>query len=137
MNKIFNELYNQRLTTLIKAINATGLDEFLKDNIPITLFAPANFAFNNFNDKSMIKDIKKLKIILENHIVLQKILIGDNKNRKLKTVRGNYINLAEGENPKINNIPILKPNISFDNGIIHIIIDLLIPKKKAIKSIRS
>ncbi len=126
---------DRNLSTLIKGLKATDLEEILNGIGPFTIFAPVNFAFskldavNSFED--MIRDGNKTRIsdIITYHVIAGKKLLRDFINgQKLKTINGKdvAITVKDGE-VHINGAKILAKDRQGSNGIVHSVDTVNIP----------
>jgi uncharacterized surface protein with fasciclin (FAS1) repeats len=124
-------------TTLVAAVKAAGLVDTLNGKGPFTVLAPTDEAFGKLPKgtvEGLLKDIPKLKNILLYHVVTGKALSSDvSKMKTAKTVQGNNVNIDAAKwhlhkNIKINDANVIKADITADNGVIHVIDTVLIPK---------
>ncbi|MBD1853459.1 fasciclin domain-containing protein [Leptolyngbya sp. GB1-A1] len=117
--------------TLVAAVKAAGLVETLKGAGPFTLFAPNDEAFAKLpagTVDSLLKDIPKLKQILTYHVVSGKVMAADVvKLKSATTVQGSDVKIDASQGVKVNNSSVTTPDVTADNGVIHIIDTVLIP----------
>jgi uncharacterized surface protein with fasciclin (FAS1) repeats len=117
--------------TLVNAVKAAGLVETLKGAGPFTVFAPTDEAFAKLPKGTvdgLLKDIPQLKKILTYHVVSGKVMAADVvKLKSAKTVEGEDVKIDASHGVKINDATVTTPDISADNGVIHIIDKVLIP----------
>ena len=128
-------LENPSLSTLAKAIVKTDLVEILEGEGPFTLFAPSNEAFARLPSGTLEDWLKpnnkeKLTSILEYHIILGKMTLEDvKKNKGLMTLDGQHVRIKVDNNKvTVNNAAVVRSNLEYPNGIVHIIDQVLIPK---------
>ncbi len=123
--------------TLVAATQAAGLVETLNTKGPFTVFAPTDDAFAKLPKgtvESLLKDIPKLKTILTYHVVSGKVMAADAaKLKTAKTLEGHDLKIDAAKwhlhkNIKINEANVIKADILADNGVIHVIDKVLIPK---------
>jgi len=123
--------------TLVTAVKAAGLVDTLKSKGPFTVFAPNDDAFAKLPKgtvEGLLKDIPKLKAVLTYHVVSGKVMAADVvKLKTAKTVQGQDVKIDASKwhlhkNPKINDANVLKADIMTDNGVIHVIDKVLLPK---------
>ena len=123
--------------TLVTAVKAAGLVDTLKSKGPFTLFAPNDDAFAKLPKgtvEGLLKDIPKLKAVLTYHVVSGKVMAADAvKLKTAKTVQGQEIKIDASKwhlhkNPKINDANVIKLDVIADNGVIHVIDKVLLPK---------
>jgi uncharacterized surface protein with fasciclin (FAS1) repeats len=118
--------------TLVAAVQAAGLVETLKSKGPFTVFAPTDEAFAKLPKgtvESLLKDVPKLKNILLYHVVAGKVMAADvTKLHSAKTVQGQNVMIDTTKGVKINDANVVKADILADNGVIHVIDKVILPK---------
>lgn len=122
--------------TLVAAIQAAGLVDTLKGPGPFTVFAPTDAAFAALPDGTVTTLLKpenkaKLVAILTYHVVPGKVMSSDLAGKKAtpKTVEGQTLAIdATGATVKVNQATVTKADIVADNGVIHVIDAVLLPK---------
>ncbi len=117
--------------TLVKAVEAAGLVDFLKTPGPYTVFAPVDEAFERLPEGTLdelLQDIPKLKKILTYHVVFGDVR-SDNllEIEEAETVEGSIIAVDTSNGYKINQAVVITPDILTDNGVIHVIDSILMP----------
>lgn len=122
-------------TTLVAALQATGLDATLSDTSQkFTVFAPTDEAFALLGQEtidSLLMDTTKLSDILTYHVVSGEVpastavsLAGT----KVAMVNGDEVGLSlSGDSLLINTVTVTSTDIMADNGIIHVIDAVLLP----------
>ncbi|MET3108353.1 putative surface protein with fasciclin (FAS1) repeats [Oxalobacteraceae bacterium GrIS 2.11] len=118
--------------TLVTAIKAAGLVDTLKGPGPFTVFAPTDEAFAKIpKDKldALLKDKAALTKVLTYHVVAGKVMAADVKAGPVKTVEGASltVTVANGK-VKVDNANVVKTDIVTDNGVIHVIDAVIMPK---------
>ena len=119
--------------TLVAAVKAAGLVDTLKGPGPFTVFAPTDEAFAKLpagTVEGLLKDPAKLKKILLYHVVSGKVMATDVvKMKSAKTVEGQNVKIsAKGGMVMIDNAHVSKTDIVTDNGVIHVIDTVIMPK---------
>lgn len=117
--------------TLATALTAAGLVDTLKGKGPFTVFAPTDEAFAKIPKAdldALLKDKAKLTAVLTYHVVSGKVMAADVKAGKVKTVQGSELTLTTTGGVKVNNANVVKTDIVADNGVIHVIDTVVIPK---------
>ena len=123
--------------TLVTAVKAAGLVDTLKSKGPFTVFAPNDDAFAKLPKgtvEGLLKDIPKLKAVLTYHVVAVKVMAADVvKLKTAKTVQGQDVKIDASKwhlhkNVKINDANVIKADIATDNGVIHVIDKVILPK---------
>ena len=119
--------------TLVTAVKAAGLVETLKGAGPFTVFAPTDEAFAKLpagTVANLLKDPEALKKILTYHVVAGKVMASDVvKLDSAQTVEGASVKVTvkDGE-VMIDNAKVVKADILCDNGVIHVIDTVILPK---------
>jgi uncharacterized surface protein with fasciclin (FAS1) repeats len=119
--------------TLVAAVKAAGLVDTLKGAGPFTVFAPTDDAFAKLPPGTvdgLLKDPEKLKKILTYPVVSGKVMAADvMKMKSAMTVEGSPVEImAKGGKVMINNATVVKADIECDNGVIHVIDTVIMPK---------
>lgn len=123
--------------TLVAATQAAGLVETLNTKGPFTVFAPTDDAFAKLPKgtvEGLLKDIPKLTAILKYHVVSGKVLAADAaKLKTAKTLQGQELKIDAAKwhlhkNIKINDANVVKADVLADNGVIHVVDKVLLPK---------
>jgi uncharacterized surface protein with fasciclin (FAS1) repeats len=121
--------------TLVKAVQAAGLVDTLKGPGPFTVFAPTDEAFAKLpagTIESLLANPEQLKQVLTYHVVAGKVMAADVvKLKEAKTVQGSAAKInVSGGNVMIDNAKVVKTDIQCDNGVIHVIDTVILPKAK-------
>jgi uncharacterized surface protein with fasciclin (FAS1) repeats len=118
--------------TLVTALKAADLVDTLKGPGPFTVFAPTDEAFAKIPKAkldALLKDKAQLTKVLTYHVVVGKVMAMDVKPGKVKTLEGESVMITDKNGMlKVNNAKILKTDIVADNGVIHAIDTVLMPK---------
>jgi uncharacterized surface protein with fasciclin (FAS1) repeats len=123
--------------TLVAAVTAASLVNILKSKGSFTVFAPNDEAFAKLPKgtvEGLLKDIPKLTAVLTYHVVPGKVMAADVvKLKTAKTVQGQEVKIDASKwhlhkNVKINDAEVVKADIVTDNGVIHVIDKVLLPK---------
>jgi uncharacterized surface protein with fasciclin (FAS1) repeats len=123
--------------TLVTAVEAAGLVDTLKSKGPFTVFAPNDDAFAKLPKgtvEGLLKDIPKLTEILKYHVVNGAVPAADVVvHKNITTLQGQDVKVDAvkwhlHKNVKINDANILKADVMTDNGVIHVIDKVLLPK---------
>ncbi len=128
-------------TTLVTAVQAAGLEETLRGPGPYTVFAPGDDAFAKLPAgtlDTLLADPKgDLTAILTYHVVPGKVMAADVTGMNGQTVTtvngaaltvnvsGNAVTLTDAAG---NTATVTKTDIAADNGVIHVIDTVLMPK---------
>lgn len=118
--------------TLVAAVQAAGLGDTLSGPGPFTVFAPTDEAFAKLpagTVQGLLNDIPKLTQILTFHVLPGKLMAADVvKLTSAKTVQGQNLTIASQNGVTINGANVITPNIETDNGVIHVIDQVILPK---------
>ena len=118
--------------TLVAAVQAAGLGDTLSGPGPFTVFAPTDEAFAKLpagTVQGLLKNIPKLTQILTFHVVPGKLMAADVvKLTSAKTVQGQNLTIAAQNGVTINGANVITPNIETDNGVIHVIDQVILPQ---------
>jgi uncharacterized surface protein with fasciclin (FAS1) repeats len=121
--------------TLVAAVQAAGLVDTLKGAGPFTVFAPTDEAFAKL-PKGTVEDLlkpenkAKLVAILTYHVLPGKVMAADvaGKDMMAKTVQGSEVHVMAMKGVMVNEANVTTADIAADNGVIHVIDAVIIPK---------
>jgi uncharacterized surface protein with fasciclin (FAS1) repeats len=117
--------------TLATALKAAGLVDTLKGPGPFTVFAPTDAAFAKVPAdqlQALLADKAKLTAVLTYHVVPGTVMSKDVKAGKVKTVQGSEITVTTMGGVKVDSSKVTAVDIVADNGVIHVIDTVLMPK---------
>ncbi len=117
--------------TLATALTAAGLIDTLKGAGPFTVFAPTDAAFAKIPKadlEALLKDKAKLTAVLTYHVVSGKVMAADVKAGNVKTVQGSEITISTMGGVMVDAAKVIATDIVADNGVIHVIDSVIIPK---------
>jgi uncharacterized surface protein with fasciclin (FAS1) repeats len=122
-----------QFNTLVTAVKAAGLVDTLKSAGPFTVFAPTDEAFAKLpagTVESLLQNPEKLKQVLLYHVVAGKVMAADVvKLKSAKTVQGSSATVkVSGGSVMIDGAKVIKTDIVTDNGVIHVIDSVILPK---------
>ena len=119
-------------TTFASAVNAAGLTDQLAAKGPFTVFAPTDEAFKKLPPggyDSLLKDVGKLKAILNYHVVSGYFTARDVKSGEVMTLQGSPLTTAVSSwDVRVNGDRVTKADIVTTNGIVHAIDAVILPK---------
>lgn len=121
-------------TTLVAAVKAADLVETLKGTGPFTVFAPTDEAFaalpaGTVEDLLKPENKAKLAAVLTYHVVSGKVMSTDlSDGMTPATVNGETVMVRTGQGVKVNDATVATADIATDNGVIHAIDAVLMPK---------
>jgi uncharacterized surface protein with fasciclin (FAS1) repeats len=117
--------------TLATALQAAGLVDTLKGPGPFTVFAPTDEAFAKIPKAdldALLKDKAKLTAVLTYHVVPGTVMAKDVKAGKVKTVQGSELTIGTAGGVTVDAAKVVKTDIVADNGVIHVIDSVVLPK---------
>lgn len=121
--------------TLVAAVQAAGLVDTLKGQGPFTVFAPTDEAFaklpaGTVDDLLKPENKDKLVAVLTYHVVPGKVMAADvtGKETKAKTVQGSEVTINGTNGVMVDGAKVIKADIVTDNGVIHVIDAVILPK---------
>jgi len=128
-------------TTLLKLIEAAGLTNALREDGPLTLFAPDDAAFAKLAAgelEKLQKDKKSLVALLNYHVLpgraIKSVELGTMP--AAKTAAGPELSIESADGTiKINGaVTVVKADVLTTNGVIHVVDFLLTPQPKKKKA---
>ncbi|MDP2331291.1 MAG: fasciclin domain-containing protein [Reyranella sp.] len=125
-----------QFNTLAAALKAGDLIVVLKGNGPFTVFAPTDDAFKKLPPgtvENLLKPENKAQLvkILTYHVVPGKVMSSALAGKKTdaKTVQGEMVMIdATMGDVTVNGAKVVAADVAADNGVIHVIDTVLIPK---------
>ena len=117
--------------TLATALKAAGLVDTLKGKGPFTVFAPTDAAFAKIPKAdldALLKDKAKLTAVLTYHVVPGKVMAADVKPGMVKTVQGSSLTVSTSMGVMVDQAHVTATDIVADNGVIHVIDSVIMPK---------
>ena len=117
--------------TLAVALEKAGLVDTLKGKGPFTVFAPTDAAFAKVPKAdldALLADKQKLAAVLTYHVVPGTVMAKDVKAGKVKSVQGSDLTLSTSGGVKVDGANVVKADIVADNGVIHVIDSVVLPK---------
>jgi uncharacterized surface protein with fasciclin (FAS1) repeats len=121
--------------TLVAAVTAAGLVDTLKSAGPFTVFAPSDDAFaklpaGTVEDLVKPENKDKLTKILTLHVLSGKVMADDVAGQKANpaSVAGETLDVDGTNGVTVNGATVTTADIACDNGVIHVIDTVLLPK---------
>jgi len=123
--------------TLVAAVQAADLVDTLKGAGPFTVFAPTDDAFAKLPKgtvEGLLKDKPKLTAVLTYHVVSGAVKAAEVVvHKNITTLQGQDLKIDAAKwhlhkSVKVNDANIVKADIEADNGVIHVIDKVLMPK---------
>jgi uncharacterized surface protein with fasciclin (FAS1) repeats len=124
---------NGSFSTLLKALQATDLVEALDGAGPFTVFALTDEAFADIgNDmlQTLLKDKDKLTEVLKYHVAQGRYTATDLEGTtRLTTLKGDDLAVDASNGIRVDEATVRKADIEADNGIIHVIDQVILPER--------
>lgn len=125
---------NQKFTTLLKAIKATGLEVSLINDGPFTVFAPTDAAFEDLPDGAVEMLLKPknqnlLRTVLSYHIIAGEINFDQLQTGGVDSFGGSVAVQVSSDGVVVNDANVIEPDITASNGVIHAINKVLLPSE--------
>jgi uncharacterized surface protein with fasciclin (FAS1) repeats len=126
-----------QFNTLLAAAKAAGVADALATKKGITVFAPTDKAFAKLPKgtvESLLKpeNKEKLKAILLYHVVPKEVLAAEvpTKATSVPTLDGAQTLTVRrhGKTVRVNQARVIKADVKADNGVIHVVNSVLLPK---------
>ena len=126
-----------KFNTLLAAAEAAGLVDALNSRGPLTVFAPTDEAFAKLPEgtvESLLKSENrdKLASILKYHVLPRKLTAGmlPHKTIPVKSLNtsGRLRVTKSASGVTVNDANVISANVRADNGVIHVIDKVLLPK---------
>jgi len=125
---------NGNFTTLVKALDQSGLDSALNGSDELTLFAPTDAAFVALRNRFSLTEAQLLGLPELTDTLRYHVLSGDALSSTITdgmsatTLQGKDVRFeVDGEAIKINGANIIATDVQTANGIIHVIDAVIIP----------
>jgi len=116
--------------TLVTAVEVAGLVDALKSPGPFTVFAPNDDAFAKLPPgtvKTLVQNIPQLARILTFHVVAGKFMKADLEKLEFVTsLEGSPIPINCTDGFEVKNATVLAADIEADNGVIHVISNVIL-----------
>ena len=120
------------LTIFAAGVKAAGLTDALSAKGPFTVFAPTDAAFSQLPSGAwdgLLKDVGKLKAILNYHVVSGYFMAREVKSCEVMTLQGSTLTAAASfAEVRVNGALITQRDLAATNGIVHSIDALILPK---------
>ena len=120
--------------TLVAAVQAAGLVDTLKGEVPFTVFAPTDAAFAALPEgtvENLLKPENKdqLVAVLTYHVLSGKVMSGDIAGKELSaaTVQGSELDIDATDGVTVDGANVVTVDIETSNGVIHVVDAVLLP----------
>ncbi|MBL9176332.1 MAG: fasciclin domain-containing protein [Verrucomicrobiales bacterium] len=121
---------DSRFSTLVAAVQASGLAETLAQPGPFTVFAPDNDAFAKLPPgtvEALLANPERLRQVLLYHVVPGRVRSTDLVAGPVVTAQGSAARITLTPTPKIDAAGITATDVEASNGLIHIIDSVILP----------
>lgn len=128
------------LSTLSAALGATNLGTTLGNrNASITVFAPSNDAFSNYDVDFLTGNPDALADILSYHVIEQELAADALEEGTLPTVQGDNVTVRFGDDDAVfvNSAQVTRVNLPAVNGVIHVLDDVLLQNQPVSLQLRA
>jgi len=123
----------------LKAVKTTGMTDVLSGEGPFTILAPTDDAFMKL-PKKVFKTLfdaespeskAKLKSVIKNHVVEGTVVSTDvaGRRRAMLTMTGSMLTVSGARGFTVENAKVTRPDILADNGVVHVVDAVLLPKQ--------
>lgn len=119
----------------VEALEVTGLDKTLTRGGSFTLFVPNDEAFARLaqftsEDWFARRTRPKLRAILDYHVLPERLLVNEIiKSSTVRTAQGGGLTIRYTKNRMyVNNALVLRTNLAWANGVIHVLDTVVIPR---------
>ncbi|MEM9272176.1 MAG: fasciclin domain-containing protein [Cyanobacteria bacterium P01_F01_bin.143] len=121
---------NEGFSTLVTAVKAANLVDTLKSPGPFTVFAPNDAAFAKLPPgtiQTLVQNTPQLARILTYHVVSGKLMQADlAKVDSVISVEGSPISIDCSDSFEVKNATVIAADIEADNGVIHVIDNVIL-----------
>jgi uncharacterized surface protein with fasciclin (FAS1) repeats len=117
--------------TLLSAIKTADMEKTFQADGFITLFAPTDQAFSDLPKgklKKLLADKAELKKAISYWVVPKKVDNSDVSAGKVKSLEGEDLSLSVDGGVKVDNAKLIGPGTGADNGVVHAINAVILPK---------
>jgi uncharacterized surface protein with fasciclin (FAS1) repeats len=131
---------NPDFSTLVAALTAADLVTTLQGDGPFTVFAPTNEAFaalpaGVLDALLLPENVATLAKILTYHVVSGMVMAADVTDGDVATVEGSTVKLSTKGGVTVNKAKVVIADVMADNGVIHAIDAVILPKDVKVASL--
>ena len=120
------------VSVLVSKLQLAGLDGILQERGPFTLLAPNNAAFDNtYPEKLDTEEYRAHLVDLLTYHVISSVVLSDEMlflDGTTETLNGESVVVTSLDPPTLNTAVVLTPDLIAENGAVHILDDLLLPR---------
>ncbi len=127
LNGVQRAALTPEVSTLVAALEASGLAHPLAGPGPFTIFAPVNAAFDALDVDALLADGDLLDRVLRYHVVPGEVRAADLEDgQTLTTLEGSRVTVDLDSGASINGASVIAADIGVGNGVIHLIDGVLL-----------
>ena len=119
--------------TLIEALEAASLTEFLRGQGPFTLLAPTDDAFAALDQdvlNKLLADQERLNDLLRYHVLRGRYTFVDLEGiSTVTTLEGSELQVDAEDGVRLDEASVVESDIEADNGIIHVLDQIMLPER--------
>lgn len=119
--------------TLIEAIEAGGLSDFLQGEGPFTLLAPTDDAFAALDRdvlNNLLADQERLNDLLRFHVLRGRYTFIDLEGiSTVTTLEGSELQVDAEDGVRLDKASVVEADIEADNGVIHVLDQVMLPER--------
>lgn len=119
--------------TLIEALEAASLTEFLGGQGPFTLLAPTDDAFAALDQdvlNKLLADQERLNDLLRYHVLRGRYTFVDLEGiSTVTTLEGSELQVDAEDGVRLDEASVVESDIEADNGIIHVLDQVMLPER--------
>lgn len=123
-----------QFNTLVAALEAASLVEALRGEGPFTVFAPTDEAFSalpegTLEELLLPENSERLSAILMYHVISGRVMSGDISGRQItvESLSGANLEIDAASGVNVQGANVISADIGADNGVIHVIDQVLLP----------
>ena len=133
MPKLIEAAGEAGFSTLLKALEAGALTEFLGGDGPFTLLAPTDEAFAALAPEllnRLLADEERLNNLLRYHVLQGRYTASDLTGLDTgTTLEGSDLQVETDDGLRLDEATVVQPDLAADNGVIHGLDQVMLPEK--------
>lgn len=133
MPKLIEAAGEAGFSTLLKALEAGALTEFLGGDGPFTLLAPTDEAFAALAPdllNRLLADEERLNNLLRYHVLQGRYTASDLTGLDtVTTLEGSDLQVETDDGVRLDEATVVQPDLAADNGVIHGLDQVMLPEK--------
>ncbi len=133
MPKLIEAAGEAGFSTLLRALEAGALTEFLGGDGPFTLLAPTDEAFAALEPEllnRLLSDEERLNDLLRYHVLQGRYTASDLTGLDtVTTLEGSDLQVETDDGLRLDEATVVQPDIAADNGVLHGLDQVMLPEK--------